>query len=286
MNIVFLVFGDTLAYHMQTYFALLTVLRHKRGADSVVVYTDMPQYYNRLEGRISLHTLDKETLDSWINGTGYIFRAKIKAIEDCAARHGGSHILFLDGDTFLRGGMADIEQTLDSGCGIMYADEGHPSRMNGPSLRMWKAMRGRRVGGCTISMRHNVWNSGVIGIPAGRAGAVAAAALDVCDEILRSGAKCFTAEQYAFSVAMQEAGPVRPATPWVGHYWGNKEQWQRAVGGFITRVHLTDLTVEGELQALDAFPMEQIPLYIRRSNTQRRLTNIIKRIFKDKIQDR
>ena len=97
MNIVFLVFGDTLAYHMQTYFALLTVLRHKRGADSVVVYTDMPQYYNRLEGRISLHTLDKETLDSWINGTGYIFRAKIKAIEDCAARHGGSHILFLDG---------------------------------------------------------------------------------------------------------------------------------------------------------------------------------------------
>ena len=133
MNFVFLVFGSTLSYHQQTYFAILTVLRHKRLGDTVIVYTDAPQYYARLGGTVDVVALDKHTIDSWIDGTGYIFRAKIKAIEDCVSRRDG-HLLFMDSDTVLYGNIDDMEHLLVRGIGIMYVDEGHPSAMKGASL--------------------------------------------------------------------------------------------------------------------------------------------------------
>ena len=286
IDFVYLVFGNAQAYHTQAYFSMLTVLRGKRGQDTVTVYTDRPRHYARLAGRVEVRELGKATLDEWINGTGYVFRAKIKALEGHAAGNPGAHLLFLDGDTCLQGGASGMAQLLDSGTGLMHKDEGHPSAMRGASLRMWNAMKGKSVGGCTVSMRHNVWNSGVIGIPAGRAAAVYAMATEACDAILGCGAGCFTAEQYAFSIAMQEAMQLQPAEPWVAHYWGNKEEWQGRIASFITEAHTSGLSLDDEIKALDAFPMATLPLFVRKSNTQRRLTKLIKRMFKDKIQGR
>lgn len=286
INIVYLVFGNSQAYHTQAYFSILTALKGKREGDKVTVYTDAPRHYARLASHIEVRELGKATLEQWINGTGYVFRAKIKAIEDCAASDPGAHLLFLDGDTCLQGGIDSIAQLLDSGTGLMHKDEGHPSAMKGPSLRMWNAMKGKSVGGCTVSMRHNVWNSGVIAIPAGRAAAVCAMALQACDAILDSGVGCFTAEQYAFSIAMQEAMQLQPAERWVAHYWGNKEEWEARIADFIMQAHTDGLALHDEIKALEAFPMATLPLFVRKSNTQRRLVKLIKRMFNDKVQER
>jgi len=185
MNIVYLVFGTKTTYHLQTYFSILTVLRHKRKTDTITVYTDNPQYYRRLKA-VNVSTFSKKTLDEWINGTDYIFRAKIKAIEESAKRKPDANLLFLDGDTvLLNDELAEIEETLNSGKGIMYTNEGHPSKMRGKALRMWNAVKGKTVDGCTLSMKHNMWNSGVIGIPMAKKGAVISLALDVCDMFCR-----------------------------------------------------------------------------------------------------
>lgn len=283
MNIVYLAFGPRIVYHLQTYFSLLSFLRFKRDTDHITVYTDNPQYYRRLEDYVSIAVIDHKILEEWINGTGYIFRAKIKAIEDCAVKYPGQHLLFMDGDTVLfKDGLEKMESLMTAGKGLMYTDEGHPSKMAGASLRMWKAMKGEQIGDCVVSLKHNVWNSGVIGIPADKLLPVIRLALQACDRILEKKVRCFTAEQYAFSIAMQEYGTVKAATPWVLHYWGNKDEWHRRINEFMITSYLSGAGVEQDILALGDFPFEDIKLYVRKSNTKRRLTGLIDKLFPER----
>lgn len=283
MNIVYLAFGSNIIYHLQTYFSLISLLRFKRNTDYITVYTDKPQCYKRLESYVNLSVLDRKTLNEWINGTGYIFRAKIKAIEDSAARYPTQHLLFMDGDTVLsRNGLKDMQAVLDEGKGLMYTDEGHPSHMAGASLRMWKAMKGVQIEDCVVSLKHNDWNSGVIGIPAKQLTPVIRLALAACDIILAKKVRCFTAEQYAFSIAMQEKTKVQAATPWVLHYWGNKEEWHKYINEFMITSYLSGASVEQDISSLKDFPFEKIRLYVRKSNTKRRLLRLVDKLFPDR----
>lgn len=283
MNIVFLVFGTNISYHLQTYFAIISVLKWKRPDDTVTLYTDNRELYIRLQGHIAIEFLEKSKLDEWIDNTGYIFRAKIKAIEDSAEKHPGKNLLFLDGDTFVRGRFDEIDTAMNQHNAIMHTDEGHPSKMRGASLRMWKAVKGARFGDFAIGGQHNVWNSGVIGIPKDKLGEVIPLALQVCDHILRQNVACFTAEQYAFAVAMQQRCTVIPATEWVAHYWGNKEQWHEIATGFFMRSYMQGRTVDEEIEAFAALNLADVPLSIRKPNTQRRLVKLVKKLFPDKI---
>lgn len=284
MNIVFLVFGDKLVYHLQTYFAIVTVLKNKRGDDTVTIYTDHPEHYKRLESVITIEAFDEITLSDWMDGKGYIYRAKIKAIEESARKNPDRHLLFLDGDTCVTGGLDGIRAALDRGEGVMHTDEGHPSKMKGRSLGMWNAVKGTDMGAFRISMRHNVWNSGVIGIPKTQLDKVIPLALEACDMILAKDGKCFTSEQYAFSIAMQESCRIVPAKAWIAHYWGNKEEWLAAIGDIVVATHMAGLTVEEEIRNLDLGALCSVPLLVRRSNTQRRLTKLICKIFPDRIK--
>lgn len=280
MNIVFLVFGKIPAYHLQTYFAILTVLKQKKDNDSVTIYTDYPEFYKRIGQLINIICFDQATLKEWVNGTGYIFRAKIKAIEMSARNRPDTPLLFLDGDTVMYQGLEEIKQLLDNGEGIMYTDEGHPSAMKGKSLNMWNAVKGMKFGDCQISMRHNVWNSGVIGIPAVSLSRVISLALEICDAFLQKNIKCFTIEQYAFAIAMQETCNIHPATQWIGHYWGNKDMWSDAIHDIVLQAHLKGLSIEEEIDCIDIKRLKNIPLFVKKSNTRRRLINLIDKLFK------
>lgn len=287
MNIVYLVFGTDITYHIQTFLSILTVLRYKRDEDTITIYTDTPKYYQRLEERIHITTFGKATLNNWINGTGYIFRAKIKAIEDSVKNNPTKNLLFLDGDTvLLRNGLSEMDAMLTNGNGIMYKDEGHPSKMKGGSLRMWKAINGKCIDGCTVSLKHDVWNSGVIGLPRNNNIETVEMALKWCDMILSEKIKCFTAEQYAFSISMQEQYDMASATKWIAHYWGNKEQWNDVTTRFFLESHMTRRSIEEEIKAIDYMHFESIPMHIKKSNTQRRLTNLIIKLFPDKQTER
>lgn len=280
MNIMFLAFGKKDIYHIQTFFAILTVLRYKRKVDNITVYTDEIIRYKRLEGHIIIKELSAATITKWIDGKDYIFRAKIKAIEDCAETFPNQHLLFLDGDTVLKKNSLDeIEKILSDDKGIMYMNEGHPSKMKGASLRMWNALRGECIDGITISNTHDVWNSGVIGIPCQSLKKVISQALNVCDAIIDKNVRCFTAEQYAFSIAMQERGSLTSGTDWIAHYWGNKEDWHEMIRNFMIQSYMSDRNLVQDLEALATLPFDSLPLYVRKSNTRRRLIKFISRIF-------
>lgn len=284
MNIVLLVFGNDIVYHAQAYFCILSLLKYRGKEDTISLYTDNPRYYNRYKEYINVIEVPSFLIKKWENGTGYIFRVKIKAIEDSAQRHPDSHLLFIDCDTVVYNKIDSIKEILDKGNGIMYNDEGHPSKMKGASLRMWKALEGQQIGSCTISQRHNVWNSGVIGIPKDKLTDVIHLALTVCDTILKTDVDCFTAEQYAFSIAMQEECELLPAEDWVIHYWGNKDEWTSLAMTFICNSFLCDRRVDDEIKALNNIEIDDVPLRVKKSHTMQQLVKLINRLFPDKVE--
>lgn len=285
LRVLYLSFGSEARFHLQTYFAVVSALNYVSKDIGVAVYTDRPEFYQRFVGRVDVVALAREKLEEWIAGTNYIYRAKIQAVRDCARRFPCDYLLFIDSDTVVTCPFDGMIGLLASGKGLMYVHEGHPSAMHGAPLRMWKAMKGRRIGLCTISMRHDMWNSGVIGLPISQVEPVARLALELCDAIVAAHVRCFTAEQYAFSIAMQEFLEVCPAKDYVAHYWGNKEDWLAMAVDFVQQAHFENLTLDEEIARFPFASVGKLPLYVKRSNTRRRIIVLLNKLFPDKVRD-
>ena len=283
MTIVFLVFGENLTYYKQTYLSILSLLRRKRKEDRVLVFAENPRYFLRLNGLVESIEITQEQIKDWSLKIGYYFRCKIKVLEYAAQLYPDSHLLFFDGDVFVVGDLSLFEQKLNEGIGLMHKNEGHPSGMGKKIKRMWNAIKGKTIDGTTISMKHDMWNSGVIGIPRDSRLSVMSKACCICDAILSTGKASFTAEQYSFSIAMNEQLIVEPTDNWVWHYWGNKDGWLDRIDKFIVESHLCNNSIEREIVLTDDIIRESIPVYVDKSDTKRRLIKLINRLFKDKI---
>lgn len=279
---MFLSFGNETRFHLQTYFAIVSLIRFMSDRLRIVVYTDKPNLYKRLSDRISVAELSQSTIDEWANGTGYVYRTKIMSIMNLGRRFPDDNLIFIDSDTVITKPLDNLVSKLEAGHGLMHRLEGHPSAMHKSQKRLWKALKGRAINGITISNRHYMWNSGVIGVPAGKVEAIANIALGICDAALEANARCMTTEQYAFSIAMAENLELYPAADNVLHYWGNKEQWLPVVSNFVQQSHLEALTVDEELDRVSLIDFDKFPIYVKRSNTRNRLVRLVERMFPDK----
>lgn len=282
-NIMFLSFGNETRFHLQTYFAILSILRFASNHTTIIVYTDRPELYGRLAQHIEVVSLTKGQIDEWVNGSGYIYRTKILSILDFTRRFPGRNLLFIDCDTVAMQPLDELAAMLNRGKGVMHQIEGHPASMYHSQKRLWKVLKGRTIGGTTISMRHLMWNSGVIGIPAGMIEPIATHALAICDAAIEGNARCLTIEQYAFSVAMQETLEICTANRCIAHYWGNKEQWLAVAANFIQMSHFKGLSLDEEVDVFPSSNLEKLPLQVKQSNTRLRLNKFLSRIFPDRI---
>lgn len=164
----------------------------------------------------------------------------------------------------------------------MHLDEGHPSRMKTKSLRMWNTVNGCTYAGVTIGQQHNMWNAGVVAMPEGKVASTVALALAICDGMLDDGAERVVIEQYSLSIALYERLGLTSAQPWIGHYWGNKDEWNAFASKFFLEAHMKGLSVEETTAALAFENLTSLRIHVHKSNTQRRLTNIIKKLFPDR----
>ena len=284
MTILYLTFGESIEYHVQAYLSMLSFKKQATKDDRIVMVTTVPQYYRRARPWAEVVPLDNKTVEEWKGSSHYSFRVKTMALCSQAERHTDDHILFVDTDTVLCGSLESIRRTLDQGNALMYNDEGQPSRMKGPSLRMWHTLRGKTVAGVTLDGTHHMWNSGIIGIPRSLVGVIPQHTLQLLDAMLGAGVKCFNVEQYAMSVAMSEHASLKSADTQVAHYWGNKDQWEKHAYAVIARAYMEQLSVEEEIERLDIAQLKNIPIFVHKSNTGRRLKNLIGKLFADKNQ--
>jgi hypothetical protein len=279
MNIFYIIFGDNIIHHVQAYLSIRSFQQQTEGSDRLIVVTTKPELYAR--AGIAVEPVTDAVIKEWEGEYRFFWRVKIKAMEYLCAKYPEGHLLYLDTDTFLYGQLGALKAKLDEGCGMMHLDEGHPSAMKTKSLRMWKQVAGRQYAGITIGRHHNMWNAGVVAIPESKKQDVVATALAICDSMLADGVERVVIEQYSLSIALHEKTHLVPADGYIGHYWGNKSEWERMAYDVIARAYMKNLSVADELEALDISKLAQTPIFVRRSSTAKRLSRFIAKIFKD-----
>jgi len=282
MTILYLTFGEKTEFHVQAYLSMLSFRRQMTADDRIVMVTTAPQVYRHMEQGVEIIAIGDEVIDAWQGEHHFFWRAKIKAIEHVSSRYPQDDILYLDCDTILYGDVKELKQALAEGIGLMDENEGHPSGMKTKTLRMWKTIAGRTYGGITLGRQHNMYRAGVVGIPHAKAQEVLTTALALCDGMLSDGAERIVIEQYSLSVALFERVGLRETYPVIAHYWASKEYWIKAGLELMARVLLTKASPEEEMRMYEALDFSQLPIYVYRSNTARRLRGLVSKVFKDR----
>ena len=277
MNILYIVFGDKLDYHLQAYLSIRSFQKQMKADDRIFVVTSRPEYYNHAD--VTTLGVTDEEIEAWKGPHHFFFRVKIKAMELLASKYPNQHILYLDSDTFLYGDLDVLKQRLDSGNGMMHVREGHPSKMKGGSLKLWNTVKGHTYAGITLGERHDMWNAGVVAVPKDRLDRVIATSLSICDGMLDDGGNCFILEQYAQSVCMNELTRLLPSDDCIGHFWGNKEEWETVVSELLLRSYMKQSSLQDELNAITPQLQSSHPIYIHKSSTAGKLHKLVNKLF-------
>ena len=147
MNILYIIFGEKMVYHVQAYLSILTFKKQLKADDHIFVITTHPEFYNNCG--VKTITVTNETIKEWKGEKDFFWRVKIKAIEYMALHYPNDHLMYLDTDTILYGSLNTLKTRLNEGCGMMHLNEGHPSKMKTKTLKMWKKIEGHTYGGIT-----------------------------------------------------------------------------------------------------------------------------------------
>ena len=99
MNILYLVFGDTLRYHIEANLSIRTFQRQMTEKDRIIVFTNRPEYYRRAQ--VEVMALTDEQMNEWRGKHQYLFRIKIMAVDYLHRQYPDDDLLFMDCDTFL-----------------------------------------------------------------------------------------------------------------------------------------------------------------------------------------
>ena len=297
MNLLLLTFGDNNDNHQQAVFAALSFMRdpHIRR---VLVVTDRPDFYRWLCGTernallteeggedasgehgmaaaVEILPITAETLSAWQGPQQFFWRIKIQAVAMAVRQYPDQHLLYVDSDTFLAGSLASMVRQLDAGAACMHCFENRLGDRNSRTLtRTRRALSGRTLEGITLTGRHEMWNAGVIGLPASTAAERVAQALQLCDAMCATDCPRRLIEQFAFSLALQQ-GTLRSCQDVIGHYWGNKAAWNRLIAGFLAEARLKDETVAQAVARVGQVDWRALPLEHRQRRWVLRLKAVI-----------
>lgn len=280
MNILYIIFGEKIVYHIQAYLSIRSFQKQLNDSDNIFVMTTKPELY--AHSAIHVIPVDDKTINDWEGEYHFFWRVKIKAIEYMIEHYPNSHLLYLDTDTFLYGQLNTIKEHLNQGLGLMHKDEGHPSKMMTKSKRMWNQVASRTYSGITLGLQHHMYNAGVVGIPKDNTHKIVATALGICDQMLSENVERIVIEQYSLSIALYELAHLIEAEKIIGHYWGNKSEWEQYAIELLAKAYMTGSTISEEIEKLDVSTFYKIPVYIHQSSTGKKLHRLIDNYFKDK----
>ena len=161
---------------------------------------------------IEVLPISADTLKDWQGTQQFFWRIKIKAIEHALQRHPDQHLVYVDSDTFLATDLSALNAGLDAGQAFMHCRENALADRNSRTLtQMRRTLVGQTLAGVTFDGRTEMWNAGVIALPASRGRTLVDHALQLCDAMCASTCPRRLIEQLAFSVALKGSHGPPPA---------------------------------------------------------------------------
>jgi len=281
MNIVYLVFGKDLLNHKQAVFSMITLLAQENVFENIIVVTDFPEYYKHITNpKLVIEKIDSDILNDWKGSYKYIFRTKIKALELIANKWSANSLLYLDADTFIFNDLYVIKQQLNQGRNVMHVNEGALCNTKSNTKRsIWNVLKGNSYQGILINEHATMWNAGVIGISKCTMKKDLEHVLKLCDELCYEPIKMRLIEQLSFSLVLNKGLKLMPANNVIGHYWGNKPEWNYLISDFFIESYLSKKTLEEEIGRVKKMNLRETPVLVKTSSTSVRLKNIIDKFF-------
>lgn len=281
MNIVYLVFGDNLENYQQVYFSIYTAFIHKGDEDKIIVITENTSLFQYFEDKIEVISIDRKIIEEWEGTHKFFWRVKIKALELIAQKYPSDPILYLDGDTFFFQNIDALRRSLFQGQNYMHVNEGKLSVLPTKTEKlMWSQIKNKSYAGIEIDKNTCMWNAGLIGVSNKHLECLKLT-LSINDALCADNVTRRLIEQFSFSVSLNEYSKLLPAKDVVGHYWGNKEQWNLIISDFLKECFMKDYSFEQVISKIQEMDLRQYPIWVRRSNTQKRLKNFINSFYKD-----
>lgn len=284
MYIVFLVFGKDYINYQQALFSMFTFLSQMKEEDKIIVLTDHPDYFNIIKDRIIISKLNESTLIDWKGKHQFFWRIKIKALQLVANQWGDKPFLYLDADTFLFEDLNRIKIKLSKGFNLMHLNEGKLSTLNSKTEKlMWQQLKNTKHSGVAIDENTCMWNAGAIAVSNDRV-EVLQLALDICDSMCAQQVTPRLIEQLAFSIALQTNNKLEAIDNCIGHYWGNKKQWNEKISTFFSSNFMNGLSTSKQIKKITTVKFNDIPVIIKVPNTRLRLIKKVTNWFPNKYQ--
>lgn len=280
MNILYIIFGEKIIYHIQAYLSIRTFQKQLDNSDKIYVMTTKPELYRH--AGVNVIPINEDTIREWEGDFHFFWRVKIKALEYMSNHYPDSHVLYLDTDTFLYGRLSELRERLNLREGILHKDEGHPSQMISRSKRMWNQVSGKTYAGIRLGMKHHMFNAGVVAIPQDKLHTVITTALAICDSMLAEEVEHVVIEQYSLSISLYEYTNLTEGDNCIGHYWGNKDEWERFAIEMLSKAYMQNMDADEETTLINESDFNKIPIHIHHSSTAARISKFVNRLFKDK----
>lgn len=282
MNIVYLVFGNNIEHYQQVFFSIYTALHYKEREDKIIIITENPLFFNHFKDNIICIPINRNTINQWEGEHKFFWRVKIKALELIAKSYPNEHILYLDGDTFFYNSTSLLKDKLNQGHNFMHIMEGKLSELPTKTEKlMWKQMKNKTYAGIFIDNNTCMWNAGTIGISTKHFDSISLT-LKLNDELCADNVTRKLIEQLSFSIGTNHYSKLIPADDIIGHYWGNKNQWNDIISNWLKTSFMYNLNMSQMKEELLRIPFSEIPIYTKQSNTHERLTKKLNNLFKSK----
>lgn len=216
-QLLYLLYGDKVAYRHEAKFSILSALRQRTEPDSfsITVMTDQPAEFDGWP--VEVVPLDAETLMAWLGGGDYVHRRKACAIQ--AGVRLAEKTIFIDTDTvFLKDPASLFERVSDDSflvdeCEMTWGEASPRPEYLAFAQELALAEKSPAPG-------LRLFNSGVFGITRSNA-QLLDGIINLIDQWAHHGQMLFTIEQIAASF-MLDGKNVREANDCVNHYYAVK----------------------------------------------------------------
>jgi hypothetical protein len=214
---------------VQAHYLALSALAWREGLPlEVHVYTDAPEAFAALDGRVHLRVLSADDIRRWRGPLDFTHRLKVEMIRELAGRFPSDKLLYLDADTFFVSPVSRVVERIGPGRGVMHEREYNVATRDSSQLRKFRKHMGRlRFEGGPVDLTRDMWNAGALGLDPADFGMIPRwlAFVDTLYPRYRRG----LVEQYGAALMLQQRCEVSPCTDEVFHYWAQKDEYVAAI---------------------------------------------------------
>lgn len=239
LHLIYMFFGNKAEQVDQILFSADSWLERAKTPAVLHFVTDRPDAFEEwislrtqslqpFRTEFHLHPISAELFAEWKGPHGFFWRVKMKTLEYVHRLYPQGHLLYLDGDTYVRQSAERLRNCLDHEALLMHLKEsvlGQKKNKSKTDRLLWRQVRGRTWAGFTMREDECMWNAGVIGLPQARAETLIQQSLELCDAWLQAKVRPRLIEQFAFSVVFSHAGGLEAADDVIGHYWNSKDDF-------------------------------------------------------------